>query len=343
MVRGIALSLVGLLAALLVGEAILRGLPVSTGYAYQPLNAQNPVLRGTPFWKYVYSEGWNFRLESHGSLNNEGFIATRDYRCTSEGSVLIIGDSYVQAAAVPPELNMHALLSDRLLPVSVFGLGRAGGALPDYLAMAHWGIGKFCPRALVFLIVTGDVEDSLTPKPGGYHFAKAASGYQQARTDRPELSETEKLLNRSKLFRYLYDNLAFTVNFPSRRPAPPTSDTATVAVLEAWRGASDFFLSELAQIFPRDRVLLLIFRGRRSGVFTYDADINVLRDMAIQRGFQVRDLGESFAAYEARTGQRLDFAPVDTHWNARAHRFVADQIAPLLAGMLAQLPESPSQ
>jgi hypothetical protein len=307
------------------------------------LNSRNPVLRGTPFWKYVYSEGWNFRLESHGSLNNEGFIATRDYQCTAAGSVLIIGDSYVQAAAVPPELNMHALLSKRLQPVSVFGLGRAGGAVPDYLAMARWGIARFCPRILVFLIVTGDVEDSLTPKPGGYHFARTATGYRLSRTDRPELTEGEKLLNRSKLFRYLYDNLAFTVNSPLHRAPPATSVTANATVRTAWRGASDFFLSELADTFPQQKVILLFFHGRRAGVFTYDADIDVLRDLAIERGFHVRDLAESFTAYESRTGQRLDFAPVDTHWNARAHRFVADQLAPMLADMLSQQSEGLSE
>ena len=324
----------GFSLAVVFAEAVLRLLPVSTGYDYMPLNSHNPVLRGTPHVHYTYSLGWNFRLADHGSLNNDGFIATRDYRRGDTAPVLLIGDSYVQAAAVRPDRNLHALLSERLQPVEVFGLGRAGGALPDYVAMARWGIDRYRPAALVFLIVVGDVDDSLSAKAGGYYFTPGETGLVESRLDRPALTGAQKTLNHSMLFRYLYDNLAFTVNFALR--SAPQQGVVVSREPQVRRRTSAFFLDELERSFPRERMILLIHRARRGGSFMYDADVNVLSEMAESRGFRVVDLAASFEAYERQTGIHLDFAPVDTHWNEAAHRLVAGELEPLLKNMLAR-------
>ena len=208
----LAFAALGIAASAILVEVALHFAPVATGYGYLPLNVGNPVLRGTPFARYTYSLGWNFREVTHGNLNNEGFIADRDYFDSEAGSVLIIGDSYVQAAPIPEAQNLHAVMARKLQPVEVIGLSRSGGSLPDYLAMARWGILKYHPVAVVFVIVTGDVADSVKLKPDGYYFRRTSAGLVQTRVDRPMLSPVKKALNRSKLFRYLYDNLAFAQN-----------------------------------------------------------------------------------------------------------------------------------
>lgn len=324
----------GFLASLVLAEIVLRIFPVATGYGYKPVNAEEPVLRGTALAPYTYSLGWNFRRVSHGMLNNDGFISDRNYKPSVGNGVLLVGDSYVQAAAVPENLNLHAQLATRLRPVEVAGISRAGGALPDYVAMARWGVARYHTGVLIVLIVSGDVADSLTPKTGGYYFQQTAQGYVQTRVDRAPLGCVQETLNKSMLFRYLYDNLAFTVNFPTRPQIPAIAVAGDMAKQEKYGQVCEFFLGHLLQILPREKIVLLIHRSRKSGTFVYDTDVDVLRDNALQRGFRVLDLGPLFTEYEGRNRQRLDSSPVDTHWNILAQQFVADELAPQLRDIL---------
>ena len=133
--KRVAYFLVGLACALLATELGLRVLPVATGYRPLPLNAANPVMRGTPFASYTYSVDWNFRLARSGTLNNAGFIAAWPY-VNAGHNVLLVGNSYVAADAIDPERNLAGVLSKRLDPHRVLALGVSGAALADYLALA---------------------------------------------------------------------------------------------------------------------------------------------------------------------------------------------------------------
>jgi hypothetical protein len=243
----------------------------------------------------------------------------------------------VQAAAVPRERNLHALLTSRLRPVDVDGLYRSGGSLPDYLAIASWGIARYNANALVFTIASGDVDDSVNPKESGNYFASTATGYEQTRVDRAPHGFAATLVNRSKLFRYIYDNLGFTLNFPGGSADAPIAVSGNPGRLRKCQQISLFFLTQVEQLMKPDRVILLINRTRRNGTFLYDADINVLADVARERGFRVIDLGQAFSDYESRTGVRLDSSPIDTHWNTLGQQVVADELTPALRGLLGNL------
>jgi hypothetical protein len=328
MLRKISQILLGFLASLLLVECILRFCPVATGYNYLPMNATNPVLRGSPFMHYVYSLGWNFRRVRSGTLNNDGFPATYDYHRTPVPPVLVVGDSYVQAAAVTPGKRLHELLGEKLKPVSAFALCRAGGSLPDYLSMIDWGVERYRPAAVVVIVALGDVDDSLAPKGGGYHFEADGDGYALRRIDRPGRTSTQTALNSSRLIRYLYDNLGLARQVQ-------TGSLERQVTPEERRRISRAFLSQLAEVVPPRNTILVFHRGRRNGSFAFPADIDVLLAEARERGVQVLDLAPGFTAFEAATGLRIDFAPVDTHWNERAHEYVASELARRLKPMLA--------
>jgi len=336
MLRKLLFTLLGFVGSVVLLEVILHMFPVATGYGYGPVDAANPILQGTAFAPYTYSLGWNFRRVSHGTLNNEGFISDRNYGPNGGDSVVVVGDSYVQAAAVPEGLNLHAQLAARLRPVEVAGLSRAGGSLPDYLAMARWGVDRYHAGVLVVLIVSGDVADSVNPKAGGYYFQQTVQGYVNTRIDRAKLGNVQQTLNRSMLFRYLYDNLAFTVNFPERPQVPTIAVAGDAARLERYRQICKFFLDQLVLIMPPEKIVLLIYPGRRAGSFVYDTDVNVMRDSAQQRGFRVLNLGPLFATYEEHNRHRLDASPIDSHWNALAQQVVADELAPQLHDILSK-------
>jgi hypothetical protein len=316
----------GFLASALLAELFLSALPVATGYHYQAMNDANPVLRGAAHSPYVYSLGWNFRRARRGTLNNEGFPATYDYHRGSHPPVLIVGDSYVQAAAVTAGKRMHELLTARQVPVETIALSRPGGSLPDYLSMVEWGVTRYQPRAVVVLIVLGDVDDSLADKPGGYHFALSPKGFELRRRDRAPLSPFRQTLNESMLIRYAYDNLGLYA-----RLARTVQSTPADHGIE--QRTSEFFLAELARIVPADRTILIFHRGRQQRSFEYQADIDALLMAARERGVRSIDLAPEFTAYEARNGRRVDEFPVDTHWNELAHAYVAERLVEVLRTM----------
>lgn len=308
----------GFVGFALLAELALHLFPVATGNRYLPVNAGNPVLRGAAHVPYTYSLGWNFRRTQHGFLNNDGFAAIYDYRPESPAPVVLIGDSFVQAAAIAPGQRLHEVLSQALAPRHVFALGRPGGALPDYLANASWARDRYHPAALIILISVGDVDDSLDVKAGGYHFEFEGPKAVLVRQDRPPYTPLERLINESKLFRYSYDNLGLYAY--SQAQAVPRVDTSRREAISA------AFLDQLAAIYPARSTLILFSRGRRDGSFIYASDTDTLLALARRRGLQVLDLPPILADYEKRSGVRVDDYPIDVHWNSRAAAFVAGQV-----------------
>lgn len=318
----------GFVGCAMLAELVLRLFPVSTGNHYQPVNAENPVLRGASHVPYTYSLGWNFRRTQHGLLNNDGFAAVYDYQAESPAPILLIGDSFVQAAATTPGRRLHEVLSMTLAPRHVFALGRPGGSLPDYLALAQWGRDRYRPAAIIILISVGDVDDSVDEKPGGYSFVLSPAGSDLIRRDRPPYSPLENLINGSSLFRYAYDNLGLHANM---QPAKPENSAADLR-----NAVSTAFLDRLAAVYPASRTLIVFNKGRREGSFNYSSDTDTLLELAHARGLQLLELPPLLADYEARTGLRVDEYPVDIHWNARAAAVVAGGVSRSLGIMLTR-------
>ena len=65
---------IGLGAPLVLAEIVLRFLPVSKSYRFQPVNEVSPVFRFQPDRDYVWSKGWNFSIVNRVHINNAGFV-----------------------------------------------------------------------------------------------------------------------------------------------------------------------------------------------------------------------------------------------------------------------------
>jgi hypothetical protein len=335
--------LAGGLAALLALDLLLRLLPVSTGFGFQAVDAANPVLRGMPGAAYVYSRGWNMRLARAGRLNSDGFIASYDF-LRDRPSVAVIGNSFVQAAALDPadtfQENLHRAASSGR---QVVAIGQAGAHAADYVAAAAWARANYRVESLVVVLTVGDVRDSEQPKSGGYHFRVERSGEVEGplRTDRVQAGGLAALANRSRLLRYLYDNLAVHVHLPGpatifrgHRPSP--ADAGADAVPQPDSRRVELLATTLLERLPAasgldpDQIVIVIDADRpaiRSGQPAEPRDIDALAKLARTSGFRVVDLDSSFRA----AGPPLDFLPLDGHWNARAHAIAAREV-------LAQLP-----
>ncbi|MEP6546187.1 MAG: hypothetical protein ABJD53_01875 [Gammaproteobacteria bacterium] len=336
--------LLGTLATVLVAEAALRALPVSTGYDLRAVDPSNPVLRGTSHFRYTYSRGWNLQLSNSGELNNYGFRASYDY-VRDPRALVVIGNSFVQADALDPRDDMAERLGRRLGRPS-YGIGSDGASLADYLADARWATGEFGTHTLLILLTTGDLKHACEPRPG-QHFLNGAAALSLALVERPVPSTFKRLLNDSRLFRYVFDNLRFAANWDKgwRRNQDQPPDLQTAAAFDAGCGdhpdagpATQFLMREFHALEgARDaRVIFVLAPGyrREQGVEAGgQRDVDQFADRAEQSGFAVVRLTEAFDAALA-TGTRLDFMPIDGHWNAAANALAADVVAGAVSAFL---------
>lgn len=323
----------GILLSSLILELALRFFPVSTGFMYLAVNSQNPILRGTPLKNFTFSKGWNFRLSNKASLNNDGFLSNSNYHDQNTGA-LLIGDSYVQGAAIAADKNVNAILSKRFSPYSILSLGQSGAAISDYLAIAKWGVKKYKPKAIVFLLVEDDILESYKKKSGGYAFVRMGENMANERSDfHGNESITKRMLNSSKLFLYIFDNLSFLSTFPpqlkigfmSKKAVKNNIDATSVEI----QAASSYFLTEIMSTMSRENILFVI-DAKRSSHDNHVRDVDVFADIAAAGGFQVLKLQNAFDVHRKKYGLRLDFSPTDNHWNAKGWLIAADEIEPYL-------------
>ncbi len=321
--------LTGFLLAVLLCEAGLQLFPVASGYRFQAVNAQAPVLQGEPGYSSTYSHGWNFRLTQQHTLNNYGFISAMDYRPASQ-PVLVIGDSFVQATALKEQQHFAARLS-KALGISVYPLYESGADLADYLALFDWGVHEFQPKAVLMLISEKDVLEAKTPEAGSYHFQCNAAGCTHQRIDKPTPGMVNRVLNSSKLFRYLFDNLKVIPNLRKSVEKQPAVN-ATGEPDKSDKMLVDFFLAKVEQSIGKQNVLFLIKPEYSNPI---KPETHLFKESALAQAFQVIDLQDVFLDMHNQ-GVRLDFMPLDAHWNETAHQLTAQAVQPVLSKILAE-------
>jgi hypothetical protein len=169
----------GLCLALLVGELALRvaGPPKVARASSKPSNQSvnlewlGNVMRPGSTHEYDGQNGRPVEFHTKEPVNAFGFLDVEHTREKPAGTrrVLVLGDSYVQAAEVPTQQKWTRRLEGRLAeqleaPVEVVALGRNGaGVSAEY---GFWrGLGRDLDADLVLLLMTPDndfVDDSLT-------------------------------------------------------------------------------------------------------------------------------------------------------------------------------------
>jgi hypothetical protein len=343
----------GFLLAACGAELALLAFPVSTGYHLGAVDEAHPIVHGEPHSRYIYSRDWNFHLENSGTLNNYGFRASYDYR-PDASSVTLVGNSFVQADALDPRDTIQERLAARLNR-PVFGLGVDGFSLGDYLEASRWAASTFDSHLLLVLLTTGDLNHSCTLR-SGQHYLRFADGLVTVTlVDRATPAPLKRWLNRSSLFRYLFDNLRVTANWAKgwRRDRDgddvPQADSATAGCADARfeAAATQFLLGAFREIETQHqaRVIFLLAPGyRREQSFEPGQirDVDRFAESAAREGFEVVSLQPAFGkALEA--GTRLDFLPIDGHWNATAHALAARATADALTSRSAlRIPLSPA-
>ncbi len=340
----------GLLLALTGLELAVRLLPVSDALRTQPVNAENPILHFAPNRVVHVTRGWNGRVGATKRVNNLGFLSDVDYdRDTSTPRAVVIGDSYVEAVQVENARTIHGLLNAAVAPRgAVYGIGASGSPLSQYLAFADYAVRSLGPRALVFVIVSNDFDESLLEykqAPAFHYFAASGPDYELVRIDHAP-SWIGRIAQHSALARYLTINLNAWARLAARLAPPAAAGGApsfvanvprqvSPARLSGSKRAVDFFLRELKARAP-DTPALFVVDGIRPDLYSsaalaaargsyFDLMRTHFIEQATKLGYEVIDLEPVFEADYAVHRTRLEFA-TDAHWNERGHRLAAEQV-----------------
>jgi hypothetical protein len=334
---------VGILAMLIVLEALLRIAPVLAGtYAADP-RPDWPVHTMIPNSTYTSSTGWNLQNVHRGRINNYGYASPVDYEA-GRGDIAVFGDSYIESLMNDYRETLAGQLQE-LLKRDVQSFGMSGAEMPDYLGTAELVGEEFSPQWGVFVITAGDFTHGFNAAPGFFEWdAKHSPPVRLV----PELhrSALSKFARTVGLVRYVRGNLSFRADevIKLRRGADHVAGVSKCED-EVLSKQDDELLRAFAAELPRalrvpaERVILVFDADRKAiyaglppgavrGCRTRALLANVrLAELGRAAGMQVIDAEPVFRRhFEAGLGP-LDRSPLDAHWNPAAHRLIAAEVA----------------
>jgi hypothetical protein len=209
---------------------------------------------------------------NRGRTNNAGFVSDQDQDRNDPRPLLaVIGDSYVEAMMVPHRHTVQERVQ-RCIGTQgrVYGFAASGAPLSQYLIWADYARLHYAPRAMVFVMVGNDFDESLSKYktgPGFHHFAEAGNGELSLQLYDYSPVSLRKIARRSALLRHLFFSLHIetTLAAPWSGLLPPAeadgtpqhvgntaSDSTDVRLQDSQRAVIAFFeeLPRRAAILP---------------------------------------------------------------------------------------------
>ena len=346
----VAIAVIGFLA---VAECVLRFLPVAANPLVVPVTQIDPVFHFTPNRSFVYSKDWDLTMVNYGRTNNAGWVNKLDYREDDPLPLIgVIGDSYIEALAVPPDGTAQGHLSESLKgKFRVYSFAASGAPLSQYLVWAAYAVREYKAKALIINVVSNDYDEShlsySRQVPGFWIYSPETSGELRLQLLEFHVGAIRSVLKMSALARYLFLNLqiketlsnaqwlrAFVViDSPTKVYAGNTDASPDPARIEASIAAINAFFRDLPKYtgLQPDRIIFTMdgFRypdAANAGKGSYfDIMRTVFRKTAETLGYEVIDMDPLFFADFQLHGARFEY-PRDAHWNPTAHALVAKAI-----------------
>jgi hypothetical protein len=330
-VRGIA---IGTVVALAILEALFRCMPVNSGFRMAETDAATPFFRYLSKQDYVYSYGWALTNPKRGVTNAQGFMHSPDFE--SQGGVLVIGDSFVESLMLDYQETVQGRL-DHGLGGNVLAASCSGNGLADSLGLAKFYVPKVHPKAMVLFVAPLEISTVLnSPVRGHSGFVLSGETVSVLHNEYRE-SPLKLLIRRSALARYVYYNLKFfdwlsqTLTI-SRAPLP----SAAPARVEAKERILRYYFSELRALADAGQAeVLFLVDGDRKSIYAGKAnqpsssnneDRRVFLRLAPLYGLKVVDMQPVFERHWMDHHERMDYLPVDGHWNPVAHQLAAREL-----------------
>jgi hypothetical protein len=344
--RTVSWTVFGVVLAVIVLEGFLRLLPVPRGVYGADPDSSWPLHRLVPNSTYTYSMGWDLHNVNRGRINAQGYVADRDY---DEGShaVVVVGDSYIESLMNPFASTLQGRVGELIGPgLGVVHFGVSGASMADYLAAGPVVRGHYVPEWLVVLISKGDYLEGFTAGPDYYRWDE---GSEALVTHVPATLKTplEKWLRDLAVVRYVRGNLKFSpLEFirPKRVDVPANPGACMPMTLAA---RDDVVLRRYVQLLPSryglppERVIMLFDLPERATLYSArkapapcdtreTLSRRQLMDLSLAAGMHVIDLGPAFAEAVRGKRRRVDYLPLDGHWNALGHEVAAEEVAAVI-------------
>lgn len=329
----------GVLVCLAMLEGLLRFLPVNSGIRMEATSIEKPFARCLPHQDYVESHGWAMGTARTGTTNSLGFNNSPD--SSEKGGVLVIGDSYIESFMLDFPDTIQGRLEEKF-PNKVQAVAASGNGLADTLDILNYFAPQIKPAVVVLFVEPFDLSLLLsTPSVGHSGFFISNETAVSVTHDPYTESPSKKRLLKSALIRYLYYNLKFPDWVSKalksvRGNTPPINKTDDLSTKKAL--VLNYYFSELRLLSSANgfRVVFLL-DGDRKAIYSKNReqswnknDRQLFSKLALQQRLDVVDMQPVFQRHWDEKRERMDFLPMDGHWNRVAHKLAADEIVKLL-------------
>jgi hypothetical protein len=237
---------------------------------------------------------------------------------------------------IPYSATLQGQLSqqlDREIPVYSFGI--PAYSLAGYIGAGEYANRVFKPRAFVVLLTQGDIVDSLISYGGSYYLN---SDLQHLEFQNRENSKVQQILGHSALVRYIVKQLKFK---PSELLSPKAAANPTISTDRLKQKSASLLKYWSKKTGANARNTIFVIDADREYIYGQKSkpdrqELLSFKEIANSQGYQVIDTHPLFEKYYRSSRRRLDFSPVDAHWNEQAHRLVAKEVNDSLAPILTK-------
>ncbi|SFL84045.1 hypothetical protein [Rugamonas rubra] len=322
---------VGLLLTALSLEAAFQLLPVVSGLRLQSTSPAIPFNRYLPQLRYTYSFGWAMANARRGATNLQGFNNSPDF--ADQARALVIGDSFIESLMLDYPQTVQGRLAE-LSGAAVYAASASGNGLADSLEIARYYAPRLHPRNIVLFVEENDISGLLDQPGRGHSGFKLDDGSIRILHEPYHESDSKQLMLRSALFRYAYYNLKLRdwVSTTKRAAAgaPKSDDGASKAAVLDYYFAQLHILgknNDIRFIFLVDGDRNAVYAGKRQGPAWKGTGLPAFVALARAQGFDVVDMQPEFQRHWAEFHERMDYMPMDGHWNSVAHELAARLLA----------------
>lgn len=326
--------LLGVLGCVLLLEGVLHLTPVNSGLRMESTSEGKPYSRYLPNQEYVYSFGWAMNNVQRGSTNDLGF--TNSLTTPLPGGTLVIGDSYIESLMLCYEETVQGRL-EASYRNQVSAVSASGNGLADSLRITESFLPTVQPRTIVFFVEPSDVSLLLDPAEAG-HNGFVVNGTTISIVHKPYIESPYKaLITSSALIRYIYYNLKLQKWLSSVFRSKSTTPEALETTLVHKKEALEYYFSRIADLGAANgfKAIFLVDGNRKNiyanddndGVGWLESDRKLFMLLATKYGHEIVNMEPIFERHWRVSGQRLDWLPMDGHWNPVAHLLAAEQVS----------------
>ena len=332
------------ISVIIILEITFRILPTTTPVDLKKVLKEDEILRFKPNKLATFSLGANFYKTVKKRTNNYGFYSSYDYVSDSEPDIIIIGDSYVEAAQIKNKDTIGEILNDSNINLSVYQLGVSGVALSQYLKMVRYAKREFSPKHFVIIIVGNDFDQSLCSyriKEGTWCYNdnykiifNPFRGYKGLRAIARRSAFMRYLVFQNGLdWRSMIYNLGFHDDGLSavNKYAGNVERSKPTEITIASKNIIDLFFKELLKMDLKDKITIVldadrndIYENTVTNSYFNDMRLKVIQS-ASKNKIKLVDLDLIFRNNYSKYLKKYEF-PTDGHWNERAHKLISQAL-----------------